>query len=275
MKLGWKNILAISLIVSATAITACGKKGGNAGGGEAAAPPAAPASPTSDDSIPASTNNPTAIYSGSWKGQINVTNEDVYKAFVQDSGICRYKVSCQHSGGYVKLILNLAGQSLPRRLSSKSTIYSSKNVNSNVSDGAGLNLSSTIVLANADNGGFQLSRNIANDIGDGSQNGMLTVVAYYADGSRTNVNVKVLYNGIKLAEGPLGFFPSNIGGGGGGPINYPHPRPHRWQSGHNYHYNDWGQWDDEDDSWSSNGGSVSVGGSNGDLSGFFQFTWNN
>lgn len=282
MKLAWKNLILVSLVISAAALTtACGgKKGGSAGAGAAAAPPPAPANPATDDSIPEGTNEQVAIYPGSWKGQLAITNDGLYRTFVVESGLCK-KASCKNSAGYLKLQFKLANGSIPRKLSTKSVLTINRKVNEAVADYSEINLKNSVVISNADKNGFQFKRCVfGNDAND--EQSLLRVIAYYADASRTNINVKVLYAGQKIAEGPMGFFPLFQDN-----FEFPTPEPQPWDDwfdynyhggnhhGHNNHNNDWNDDDNGGWNWSNNGGnSITIGGSDGNNSGYFHFSWN-
>lgn len=225
MKHGWKNLLAITLMVASVA--ACSKKGGNASGGTAAAPPPATDTPATGNDIPDVSDQQADIKLGSWKGKLSIVDVAAYRKYLKQVGRCSGWKCKATNEGYLKLQFDVYNSRLPTRNTAMILSSKVKCENGNSYNSTKVTIKGRTAAGNSDNNGFQwkyiASGNYSNlayfdeeddapailaawhDDGGGDQS--LKLVTVYKNGDRTDVSARVFYKGVKIAEGELKYYP--------------------------------------------------------------------
>lgn len=221
MKHGFKNLVGLSLIV--LTIAACGgKKGGGDGGAAAAPAPAAPAEETPVDEIPGASDQYTTIKPGTWRGTLNVIDNDSYKAYAKK--VLKCKGTCTSANGKVKVRFDVFNSYLPTNRTAL-TLESRTFCNQGTKNFK-FNLKGRTAVPNSDLNGFQLAYFLKGRYsnlnlldpedappilaayeGDEALTALpkLQFVAVYKDGDKRNVVGRVYYGGVKIAEGDMSY----------------------------------------------------------------------
>lgn len=215
--------LMLGLMIVATILTACGKKGGKGGGGAAA--PGAAAGACGLDAFGrcvGGTGQSGDVPVNTWQGRVSVTDMNRYRQFLADNGLC-YAQSCQGIVGFFDLAVQTirdpnfgAGPSNFARLPGwvnfavrpQTYYYRTRGLETR-GEGriTGANNGFEVIYT-PNNGGF-FGGPMPYGYGYGypqqpiapQQNRTLQIVVTWADATQTIANATVLYQGAQFANG--------------------------------------------------------------------------